>query len=478
MGAGDAPDVLIVGAGPAGAMAAQRAADLGARTTLITRGDFGGMAANDGPVPVRTLAHAARLLRETRQLGRYGVAVAEPVLDYPRLLTRVREVVDEVAAASSLRPQVDAAGVVVRERVGAVRFIGPDAVVSATGEHYQAGRIILATGGVNRRLPIPGFELTASYSDAWSLTAIPASMLVVGAGATGAQVASVFNAFGTRVQLFQAGGRILPTEEPEVSAAVATAFRASGIEVHEDLGAVEAFEKTADGVRMLYARDGERRSAGAALVVCAVGWSADTAGLDLSKAGIEIDGRGFVSVDQHLRTTSPQVFAAGDVTGGVMLVGPALQAGFIAATNAVRGPVETMALDVCPVGSFTDPEYAQVGLSEAEAREQYDDPEVVLVDVAASTRAIIDGRTFGFCKLIVDRASHRVLGCHLVGDPAVDVAQVAAVAIAGRLQVDDFARLPLSFPIYAGVLGRAAATAAHRLNHDGAPPHLLAGAFS
>jgi pyruvate/2-oxoglutarate dehydrogenase complex dihydrolipoamide dehydrogenase (E3) component len=185
-----------------------------------------------------------------------------------------------------------------------------------------------------------------------------------------------------------------------------------------------------------------------------------------------------VRVDQHLRTSSPQVFAAGDVTGGVMLVGPALQAGFIAATNAVRGPVETLALDVCPVGSFTDPEYAQVGLSEAEAREQYDDPEVVLVDVAASTRAIIDGRTFGFCKLIVDRASHRILGCHLVGDRAVDVAQVAALAIAGRLQVDDFARLPLSFPIYAGVLGRAAATAARRLNHGSSAAHLLAGAFS
>ncbi|CAN7594099.1 NAD(P)/FAD-dependent oxidoreductase [Phenylobacterium sp. LjRoot219] len=475
--AGDAAAVLVVGAGPAGVMAALRAAQLGARTTLITSGAFGGMAANDGPVPVRTLAHAARLLREARQLGRYGVAVSEAALDYPRLLVRVREVVGEVAAASTLRPQIDAAGVVVHERAGAVRFVGPDAVVTAAGDRYQAARIILATGGVSRRLPIPGFELTATHSDAWSLTAVPASMLVVGAGATGAQVASVFNAFGTKVQLFQAGERILPTEEPEVSAAVAAAFRASGIEVHEGFGAIEAFEKTADGVRMLYAKDGVRGAAEAALVVSCVGWSADTAALDLAAAGVEVDGRGFVRVDAHQRTSAPQVFAAGDVTGGLMLVGPALQAGFVAATNAVRGPVETMAPDICPVGSFTDPEYAQVGLGEARAREQYD-AEVVRVEVGASTRAVIDGRTVGFCKLIVDRPTRRILGCHLVGDRAVDVAQIAAVAIAGGLRVDDLARMPLSFPTYGGVLGRAAATAAHRLNQGAAAPQLWAGEHS
>jgi dihydrolipoamide dehydrogenase len=398
-------------------------------------------------------------------------------LDYPRLLERVREVVGEVAAASSLRPQIDAAGVVVRERLGAVRFVEPGTVATEADERYRAARIILCTGGVSRRLPIPGFELTATHSDAWSLNAAPASMLVIGAGATGAQVASVFNAFGTRVQLFEAGERILLTEEREVSAAVAAAFRASGIEVHEDFGMIEAFEKTPDGVRMIYAKDGERRSAEAALAVSAVGWSANTAGLNLSAAGIEVDGRGFVRVDQHLRTTSPQVFAAGDVTGGLMLVGPALQAGFVAATNAVSGPVVTMAQEISPVGSFTDPEYAQAGLGEERARELYD-PEVVVIEAASSTRAIIDGRTTGFCKLVVDRASHAVLGCHLVGDRAVDVAQIAALAIAGGIRVDDLARVPLSFPTHAGILHRAAATAAHKLNRAVAPPPLLAGDYS
>src|SRR5947199_2571357 len=121
-------DVLVIGAGPAGVVAALRAADLGARTVLVTRGAFGGMAASDGPVPVRTLAHAARLIRDARQLGRYGIAVSEPALDYPRLLARVREVVGAVRAHSCLRQQLDSLGVTVHERAGAARFAGPHTV--------------------------------------------------------------------------------------------------------------------------------------------------------------------------------------------------------------------------------------------------------------------------------------------------------------------------------------------------------------
>src|SRR5215468_2845698 len=203
-------DVLVIGPGPAGVPAALRAADSGARTVLLTRADFGGMAANDGPVPVRTLAHAARLIREARQLGQYGVTVSEPTLDYPRLLARVREVVDDVRAHSFLRRQIDSLGVTVHEHAGAARFIDPHTIGADSGLRLQADKIIICTGGVSRRLPIPGFELTSTHSDAWGLTSVPPSMLVIGAGATGAQVASIFSAFGSRVQLFESGARILP----------------------------------------------------------------------------------------------------------------------------------------------------------------------------------------------------------------------------------------------------------------------------
>src|SRR5215217_6574512 len=281
-GAPEMLDVVVIGAGPAGVVSALRAADLGARTALVTRDDFGGMAANDGPVPVRTLAHAARLIREARQLGRYGIVVGEPVLDYQRLLERVREVVNEVRAHSTFRRQIDSANVAVHENTGCARFVDPHTVETATGLRLSADKIIICTGGVSRRLTCPGSEFTATHSDAWALTCVPPSMIVIGAGATGAQVASIFNAFGSTVQLFHAGPRILPTEDEDVSVAVAAVFRESGIVVRENFGVIESFAKTPAGVQMTFTKDGNRESVEASVIVSAIGWAAETATLDLA----------------------------------------------------------------------------------------------------------------------------------------------------------------------------------------------------
>jgi pyruvate/2-oxoglutarate dehydrogenase complex dihydrolipoamide dehydrogenase (E3) component len=456
-------DVIVIGSGPAGVVAALRTADLGAKTALIARDEFGGMAANDGPVPVRTLAHAARLIREARQLGLYGITVGEPVLDYPRLLARVREVVNDVRTHSAFRGQIDSLGVAVYERAGAARFADPHSIETESGLRFEAKKVIICTGGVSRRLSVPGFELTATHSDAWALTSVPPSMLVIGGGATGAQVASIFNAFGSRVQLFQVGRRILPSEDEDVSAAVAAAFRESGIVVRENFGDIESFEKTPSGVRMIFAKDGLRDSAEAALAVVAVGWVANAAGLSLATAGVETNQRGFVGVDAYLRTSAPHIFAAGDITGRLLLVPEAIHDGFVAATNAVRGATMTLEDRVSPIGSFTDPEYAQVGLTEAKAREKYD-VLTAMVRFDSTTRTIIDGRTAGFCKLIVDRATYKILGCHVVGERAIEITQVAAIAIAAGMRVDELAHVPLSFPTYAGILGRVAASATRQLN--------------
>jgi pyruvate/2-oxoglutarate dehydrogenase complex dihydrolipoamide dehydrogenase (E3) component len=456
-------NVVVIGAGPAGVLAALRAGDLGAKTALVTRDRFGGMAANDGPVPVRTLAHAARLIRDSRQLGRYGIEIGEPVLDYPRLLDRVREVTSDVRAHSSLRKQIDMAGVTVYEESGSVRFLDSHTVITATGLQLKAQSIVVCTGGVSRRLTVPGFEFTATHSDAWQLKSIPPSLIVIGGGATGAQVASVFNAFGSKVQLFHSGPRIVPTEDEDVSRALAEAFRRSGIVVNENFGVIESFEKTLNGVRMVFSKDGERLDAEAALAVVAIGWVANTAGLDLQNVGVETDSRGFIGVNQFLRTSASNIFAAGDVTGRLLLVPQAIHDGFIAGTNAARGPTMSIPAQVAPIGSFTDPEYAQVGLTEAKARELHD-VVVSLINFNSTTRTIIDGRTYGFCKLISNRQTRKILGCHVVGERAVEITQLAAVAMAAGMRVDELAQVPLSFPTYAGVLGRVAAMATRQLN--------------
>src|SRR5687767_5424705 len=456
-------DVLVIGGGPAGIVAALRAGDLGAKTALVTEAEFGGMAANDGPVPVRTLAHAARLIRNARQLGRYGIQVGEPRLDYSQLLGRVREVVDDVRAHSTFRSQSDSAGVQVHENAGVARFVDPHTMVTASGLTLQSDQIILCPGGTSRKLSVPGADLAATHSDAWGLSSVPESIIVIGGGATGAQVASVFNGFGAKIQLFQSGPRILPTEDGDVSSAVAAAFREAGIVVREDFGTIESFEKTPAGIRMHFWKNREQESAQASLAVVAIGWVANTCELELSKAGIESNACGFVGVDEFLRTAASKIFAAGDVTARLMLVPQAIQDGFVAATNALKGSSMKVLDQPAPIGSFTDPEYAQVGLTETKAGEKHN-VATARVDFKSTTRPIIDDRTTGFCKLIADRTTREILGCHVVGDRAVEITQIAAVAMAGNMRVDDLAQVPLSFPTYAGVLGRVSAMITRQLN--------------
>jgi hypothetical protein len=195
-----------------------------------------------------------------------------------------------------------------------------------------------------------------------------------------------------------------------------------------------------------------------------VGWVADAASLRLSNAGVATTVKGYVQVDAHLQTTVPHIFAAGDITGRLMLVPQALQDGFVAASNALESRPIMLGDQASPIGGFTDPEYAQVGLTEAKAREAHD-VIVAMIHFGATVRTIIDGRTTGFCKLIVDRTSRKILGCHVVGERAVEIVQIVAIVMAAGMPVDTLADVPLSFPTYAGILGRAAAIAARELRH-------------
>ncbi|MFN2137151.1 MAG: dihydrolipoyl dehydrogenase family protein [Candidatus Promineifilaceae bacterium] len=447
-------DIIIIGAGPAGLSAAQESARMGARTALISEGYVGGMAATDGPVPVRTLAQAARLVREAQQLERYGIASIPPKVDYPRLLERVREVVVEIYEKVSHVEHLEALGVTVYEQVGPASFVDPH-TVTAGGINLQGESIIICAGGHSRRLPIPGFEYTVTHSDAWGLKEIPESMIVVGSGGSGVQVASIFNAFGTQVSMFEVAPRILMTEDEDVSAAVKTAFEERGIAVTAGFDGIDGFEKIGSEVRMNYRVNGEERSCDASLAVMAVGWTANAAELNLAAAGVELDRRGYIAVNDYLQTNVPHIYAAGDINGKRMLVSTGSMEGYYAARNAFRGPHLDIAYDLIPAGSFTDPEYAQVGLTEAQAREEHEIA-VAMISFADHPRNIIDGRTEGFCKLIADVNSHAILGCHVVGERAVETVQLVAAGMRAGIAVEQLAELPLSFPTYVSIVSWAA----------------------
>jgi pyruvate/2-oxoglutarate dehydrogenase complex dihydrolipoamide dehydrogenase (E3) component len=459
-------DVVVVGAGPAGTAAALRAADLNAKTALVTRAAFGGMAANDGPIPVRTLAHVARLAREARQLRRYGIVGDPPALNFARLVARAREVVAEARDHSTLLNQITKAGVTLFEQAGSARFLDPNTVSCERAPTLRAENIILCCGGVSRPLSGPGSELAITPADVFLATVVPESLIVIGAGATGVQVASIFNALGTHVTICQSGPRIIPTEDADVSCEVARCFRENGIDVWVEFGKIDRLERTQNGVRMVMKDDPTRPFAEADAVVSAIGWVADAKALNLPAAGVKTNQRGFIEVDARLRTSAPHIYAAGDILGHSMLVPQAVRDGYIAGSNAVKHELSKNQREIEPIGSFTDPEYAKVGMTEKEAKAAHD-VLAVRATYAETTRAIIDGRTRGFCKLVVDREDLTLLGCHIVGERAVEVVQMATLAMTAGLKVDDLARVLFSFPTYANVLGRAALRATRELRKGG-----------
>jgi pyruvate/2-oxoglutarate dehydrogenase complex dihydrolipoamide dehydrogenase (E3) component len=232
---------------------------------------------------------------------------------------------------------------------------------------------------------------------------------------------------------------------------------------------VERIDAQADGAwRLAYADRGEPRTIAGEAIVLAVGWPGAVEGLGLDAAGVTT-ARGYVTVDDTLRTSAPHIYAAGDITGRMMLVQSAAGEGRMAAENAALGDARPYGRRIVPHGGFTDPEYASVGLTEAQARVAHD-PVVAVAPYADLDRAVIDERTEGFCKLIVHRVSHEIIGAHVVGEQAVEIVQIVAAAMAGRMPVEQIAALELAYPTFTGIVGLAAREAAQALAGAEAPP--------
>lgn len=449
-------DVAVLGAGPAGVAAALRAAELGARVVLIEASDrVGGTCVNTGCVPTRALAKAARLMREIRSAGAYGIRVGAPELDWPTTVSLVRERVALVRSAKGDVQRLAAAGVRVILDEHA-RFDGPDSLVLDSAGRISATSVILCVGGHSRVLPIAGAELAVLPEHILTVPAMPETVAIIGGGNTGAQVATILDSFGITVTLLDVAPRILMTSDVQVSETIAEEFRNHGMTVRTGISGVDSLERGDGGGTVLTWREGDetrRETFGA--VIMATGWPANVEHLGLDAAGVTVE-RSAIVVDRYFRSSVPHIFAVGDVNGRDMLVQAAHFEAKAAAENAVLGANRSSPHHLLPVGAFTDPDYAQVGLTEHDARQLDPHCVVAVAPYAELERAIIDDRSVGFLKLIADSRRSLILGAHAVGENAVEVIQGVTTAMAAGVDVTTLATIKFAYPTYSAIIGSAA----------------------
>ena len=442
----DAFDLVVIGSGPAGEKAAALAAYFGKRVALVERDHRpGGAPVNRGGIPTKTLREAALYLTGYRRRDLYGVGLElSPGFALGRLRARAREV--SATAADAVRANVERHGI---ELVRGRATLAADRIVRVTGvdgaTRALSGTFVLLATGSRPFHPaaIPFDDPDVHDSDTvLELAALPASLVIIGAGPVGCEYASIFSTLGAEVTLIDGAERLLPLLDAELSALVQQAFADMGIEVLLSSPGARV-DRTGAGLRVTLA-------SGAALapsaVLFAAGRAGNTEGLGLAEAGVELDERGRIKVDEHFRTSVAGVYAAGDVIGPPALASVSAEQGRIAACHAFEVPFE-LALDwLPPVGIYAIPEVGMVGLTEEAAAAAGIDYAVGRSAFADNARSQIAGTTDGVLKLVFDRGDRRLLGVHIVGEDAAELVHIGQAAIHGEATIDRLVQTTFNLP--------------------------------
>ncbi len=446
--------VVIIGGGAAGSEAAFSVADRGRHRILLAEArHLGGTCTNNGCVPTKALVRSAKVVHSMRTGAHYGIYAEAPRVEWSEVIGRAHAVRDHMLRFG-LKPFHEA-GIEVCYPCRAV--LTGERTLEVDGDPVEAGAVLLAAG-LSPAVPnVPGLR-EAGFLDneaAVALENLPRSMAVLGSGAIGCEFAQVFARFGVRVTVIELLDRMLPPEEPESGQAIREAFEAEGISVI--LGArLERVEQV--GLRRsLHLAGGRRIEVDEVLV--AVGRSLDGGSLGLDAAGIDWTPRG-VSVDDHLRTSQPWAWAAGDVIGGPLFTHVASELGRIAGVNALTAGGEVADLRVLPRVTFTDPEVASVGLTERQARDAGHDVRIGFAALADAEKAQIDGQVFGHVKVVADAGSGELLGCHVVAETAGDMIHEAVAIMACRAPVRVVAGAMHAYPTLSELMRTALSQAA------------------
>ncbi|WP_275786957.1 dihydrolipoyl dehydrogenase [Pararhizobium gei] len=465
-------DLIVIGAGPGGYVAAIRAAQLGLRTAVVERRHLGGICLNWGCIPTKSLLQSAEILHALRTASRFGIDVAEPQPSLSRMVERSRGVAGQLNAGVQFllrKNKIDTIwgdaeivdlGLV---RVKASSGDGPKGALPP-GD-YEAAHIILATGARERSLPglTPDGERIWSYYHAMTATALPASLLIVGAGAIGVEFAAFYAELGTKVTLVERRPRILPLEDAEIADLMAKALKKKGIDIL--CGATVSAAPT-DGsglaVRITLA-DGEMRMLDTEKLLSAVGVVANIEGLGLERLGVELSN-GTIRTSSQGRTTVPGIYAIGDVAGPPMLAHKAEHEGVICAEGIV-GHAGHTALGPVPSCVFANPQLASIGLTEEEAVATKRAFEIGRFSLRGNGKAVTLGETDGMVKVLFDAQSLQVIGAHMLGPNASELIPVFSLAMAMGATREQLAATVFPHPTLSEALHEAVLASEGRAIH-------------
>jgi len=433
---GGAYDLVVIGAGSAGFSSAITAADQGAQVALIGSGTIGGTCVNIGCVPSKTLIRAAETLHNARAAARFAGITAEAELnDWRGTVRQKNSLVTELRQAKYIDLLPAYNGIAYRE--GSARLV--EGGVEVDGTRIPAGKIIIATGARPAIPAIPGID-TVPYltsTTALDLEELPRSLLVIGGGYIGAELAQMFARAGVKVTLV-CRSRLLPEAEPDISAALTGYFADEKVTVISGI-AYRAIRKTENSILLTVARDGQDTTIDADRVLLTTGRTPNSEGLGLAEHGIAVSPKGGIVVDERMRTTRAGIYAVGDVTGRDQFVYMAAYGAKLAAKNALNGDSLRYDNSAMPAIVFTDPQVASVGLTEAAARAAGYAVRVSTIGLDQVPRALAARDTRGLIKLVADAGSGRLLGAHILAPEGADSIQTAALAIRHGLTVDDLA---------------------------------------
>ncbi len=437
-------DAIVIGAGEAGAVVASRAVEAGHRVAMIYREPYGSTCVNTGCVPSKFLIHRARVAQFVRTAARFHVKAGGPQVDLAGIVDEKNAMIE--AHRDEALSGARAARHLLTLIEGEARFVGPREVHVAD-RRLRADKVFIATGMRPTVPPIDGLDTVAALTNetAMELRDVPEHLVVVGGGYIACELGQAFKRYGSDVTIVQSGDHLCPQEEPDVSTLLERAFRDEAINVHLASRALRV-EPSPAGVRV-FARpgDGELVVEGSHLLL-ATGRTPNTDGLNLDTAGVELRADGGIAVNDHMETSVPGIWAIGDVNGEQPFTRVCQEEAKVAYANAFEGATYRIERSALGHAIFTDPEIASVGLTEQEARRQGRDVAVGLVTFDQVEKAEIIGETTGLIKYVVERASRRLLGAHVIGPDAANLIYDASIVIRQRGRLDDIAKTVGIFP--------------------------------